>query len=249
MTELLSEAEIVTMREAGKVAASILEHIGTIIRPGITTKDIEYTFDERLSTYNGMESAFKGFMGYPASLCVSVNDEIIHGIPSLRQLHDGDDVGVDLGIKYKGLFVDTAYTYVVGKAVAATKKIVDTARKALYEGIKAVKVGGRVGDIGFAVQQFVEKNGFSVIRRFVGHGIGKNLHLYPEIPNFGEIGEGPELQEGMAIAIEPMIVAGSFEVEIANDGWTARTQDGLLSAHFEHTVAVTKKGPLILTAL
>jgi len=250
MTGLLSSEEIACMRDAGRAAARILKNLKSCVKPGVTTKSIEDNFDNYLKEYPGMEAAFKGFMGYPASLCVSVNDEVIHGIPSdKRVIQEGDLVSIDLGIKYKGLFVDTAYTYIAGRAAKAAKKLVKASLKSLYEGIKRAKPQATVGDIGSAVQNFVEKQGFSVVRQFVGHGIGRNLHQHPEVPNFGMPGEGDKLEVGMAVAIEPMVTAGSFNVAVASDGWTAKTRDGSLSAHFEHTVVITKKGPLILTRI
>lgn len=250
MTEGLSSEEIACMRQAGRVAALILKKLKGCVKPGVATKYIEENFDNYLKEYPGMESAFKGFMGYPASLCVSINDEVIHGIPSdKRIIKEGDLVSIDLGIKYKGLFVDTAYTYIAGRPQAAAKKLLKASLRALYEGIKKAKPFATTGDVGFAVQSLIEKQGFAVIRKFVGHGIGKTLHLHPEVPNFGTPGEGEKLFEGMAIAIEPMVTAGSFDVEVGSDGWTAKTRDGSLSAHFEHTVAITKKGPLILTRI
>jgi methionyl aminopeptidase len=226
----------------------MLKRLGKMLKPGLTTKEIEENFDNYLKEYPGMEPAFKNFMGYPASLCVSINDEVIHGIPSqARVIKDGDCVGIDLGIKYKGVFVDTAYTYLVGKPTKIAKKLTQVTLKALLKGIKAAKAGATTGDIGFSIQRFVEGKGFSVIRKFVGHGIGKSLHQAPEVPNFGMSGEGKRLVTGMAVAIEPMVSAGNFDVEITSDGWTARTKDGSLSAHFEHTVLITDKGALILT--
>lgn len=236
------------MRQAGKVASGILKKLHFFLRPGISTKNIENFLEKEISIYPDMELAFKGFMGYPASCCVSINEEIIHGIPSERLIVDGDLVSVDLGIKYKGLFVDTAHTYIVGRATAVAKKLVKVSYKALLEGIRRARVGLRLGDIGFAIQSLVEKNGFSVIRKFVGHGIGKQLHQPPEVPNFGEKGQGLKLKEGDILAIEPMVSVGSYDVEILSDGWTAKTKDNSMSAHFEHTVAVTKRGPWILTS-
>jgi methionyl aminopeptidase len=238
---------MLTMRKAGKIASYILRRLKKIIRPGITAKNIEQFFVETIKKYSGMESAFLGFNGYPAHLCVSINEEIIHGIPTSRIVKEGDVVSVDLGIKYKGLFIDTAYTYLVGKVNSLAKKLVNITFRALYEGIKKAKIGAKIGDIGYAIQHFVEKNGFSVIRRFVGHGIGRDLHLPPEVPNFGERGKGEGIREGYVLAIEPMVSAGSYEVEILDNGWTAKTKDNSLSAHFEHTVAITKKGAWILT--
>ena len=234
MIKPLTFDELLIMRQAGRTAANILRKLSFFIKPGICTKDIERFFENELSNYPGMEPAFKGFMDYPASCCVSVNEEIIHGIPSSRLIADGDLVSVDLGIKYKGLFVDTAYTYTAGKAILLAKKLVKVTLESLYEGMRFAKIGQRVGDLGFSIQKFVEKNGFSVIRRFVGHGIGRDLHLPPEIPNFGDKGKGPILEEGYAIAIEPMVSAGSFEVDVLEDGWTAKTKDNSFSAHFEH---------------
>ena len=244
----LSHSQLLVMQQAGKAAAAILKKLKKFIRGGISTKDVENFFDEALSQYPGMEPAFKGFMGYPASVCVSVNEEIIHGIPSENKIiKRGDLVSVDLGIKYQGLFVDTAHTYIIGSAPSFAKRLVKTTYQALCEGIKRAKVGLTVGDIGAAVQGYVEKKNCSVIRKFVGHGIGDKLHLPPELPNYGQKGEGMELTEGMALAIEPMVSVGGYEVEINDDGWTARTKDNSLSAHFEHTVVITKKGPLVLT--
>lgn len=236
------------MREAGRIAAFALRDLKKMIKPGIFTKDIECFLDNFLKRYPAIEAAFKGFEGFPASCCVSLNEEIIHGIPSFKKvIREGDVVSIDLGLKCKGLFVDAAYTYTIGRVSSLAKKLVKITWEALYEGIKRAKVGLSVGDIGFAIQRFVEKRGFSVIRKFVGHGIGEDLHLVPEIPNFGRNKEGEKLKEGMAIAIEPMVCSGNFEVDILEDGWTAKTKDNSLSAHFEHTVAITKKGPWILT--
>jgi methionyl aminopeptidase len=249
MDEALTRNDLLTMREAGKVAARILKGLRKFIAAGITTKDVELYFDRELAAYPGMKPAFKGYHGYPSSVCVSVNDEVIHAIPSKkRKIEDGDLVSVDLGIEYQGLFVDTAYTYMIGKVSKEAKQLVKTTYKALHEGIKQARVGAKVGDISSAVQNFAEGKGCSVIRKFVGHGIGRKLHLPPEIPNFGEAGQGQTLEETMVIAIEPMVSMGNFEVDVLEDGWTARTADRSLSAHFEHTVAITKKGPWILTS-
>jgi len=248
MIKPLTREELMKMRKAGKAAAAILKKLKFFIKPKISTKDIEKFFENELSKYRGMLPAFKGFMGYPASCCVSVNEEVIHGIPSGRLIENGDMISVDLGIKYDDLFVDAAYTYVAGRASSLAKKLVGVSLRALHEGVRRIKVGASVGDVSFAVQNFVERNGFSVIRKFVGHGIGQSLHLPPEVPNFGEKGEGLELKEGYAIALEPMVSAGGYKVDVLDDGWTAVTSDKSLSAHFEHTVAVTKKGPWVLTS-
>lgn len=248
MIKPLTPDDLVVMREAGKVAAVILRKINKFLKPGISTKDIEGFIEKEIRLNPGMEPAFKGFMGYPASCCVSINEEIIHGIPSKRLVADKDLVSIDVGIKYKGLFVDTAYTYIAGRASKLAKRLIKISLKSLDVGIRQIRVGVRVGDVGSAIQIFVEKNNFSIIRKFVGHGIGRELHLPPEVPNFGEPGQGPELKEGLAIAIEPMISVGSYDVDIASDGWTAKTKDNSLSAHFEHTVAITEKGPWVLTS-
>lgn len=249
MIPVLTAADVAAMRDAGKIAAVALRRFRKFLKPGMATRELEIYFKSYLDGYPGMEPAFKGFMGYPGLLCVSINDEVIHGIAGPRVIEDGDVVSIDLGIKYKGVFVDSAYTYLVGHASGLAKKLVKVTLKALYEGIKKAKVGACIGDVGYSIQRFVEKRDLSVIRRFVGHGIGKHLHEPPEIPNFGNPGAGQCLCEGMAIAIEPMVSSGDYEVEIADDGWTAKTKDGSLSAHFEHTVLITAKGPLILTAL
>lgn len=247
MSAPLSRQDLKTMRRAGKVAAAILRKLKSFIKPGIRTKDIEEFFEQELSRYPGMEAAFRGFMGYPASCCVSVNEEVIHGIPSEKVINDGDLVSVDLGIKYQGLFVDTAYTYIIGKVSPLARRLVRATKESLKQGISQMKIGKTIGDVGSAVQKYVEKSGFSVIRRFVGHGIGKSLHSRPEVPNFGSTGQGEELLEGYAIAVEPMVSSGDFNVDVLGDGWTAKTKDNSLSAHFEHTVAITKKGPWVLT--
>lgn len=247
MNESLTAEEFALMRKAGKVASGVLKSLRRFIKPGITTKAIEEFFEKELAEHPGMEPAFKGFMGYPAALCVSLNEEIIHGIPSKRKICSGDLVSVDLGIRYKGLFVDTAYTYPVGRVGSLAKRLLRTSLKSLYLGIALAKPGGHIGDVSSAIQERVEKKGFSVIRRFVGHGIGKSLHLPPEVPNFGQRNQGPQLVEGSAIAVEPMVSVGSFDVDISDDGWTAKTKDNSISAHFEHTVAITKRGPWILT--
>ena len=248
MSEPLSRQDLKIMRKTGKVAATILKRLKGFIKPGISTKDIEEFFEREISKYPGMEAAFKGFMSYPASCCVSINEEIIHGIPSEKVINDGDLVSVDLGIKYQGLFVDTAYTYIVGKVSLLAKRLVKATKDSLKQGISQMKVGKSIGDVSSAIEKCVETSGFSVIRRFVGHGIGKSLHLPPEVPNFGNAGQGEKLIEGYAIAVEPMVSSGDFNVDVLSDGWTAKTKDNSLSAHFEHTIAITKKGPWVLTA-
>ncbi|MBD3246788.1 MAG: type I methionyl aminopeptidase [Candidatus Omnitrophica bacterium] len=248
MSEPLTLEEFKTMRIAGKAASAFFRKIRRRIGAGISTKDIERSFDEHLRGYSGMSPAFKGFMGYPASVCASVNEEIIHGIPSEKKiLSNGDLVSIDLGIKFKGLFVDTARSFFVGRPDRDTKRLALVTQKALHDGIKTARAGNRLGDIGAAVQKRAEKNGYSVIRKFVGHGIGRELHQSPEVPNFGRRDTGPELKAGMALAIEPMVAAGTHEITMRDDHWTAVTRDGRLAAHFEHTIAITAKGTWIIT--
>ncbi len=249
MENILNEEEIKTMRRIGKIAGKIMRSLKKFIKAGISTKDIELFFENVLKEYSGLEPAFLGYNGYPASLCVSLNEEIVHGIPTEeKRIKEGDLVSVDLGIKFKNFFVDTAYTYAIGKINSLAKKLIKVGRKALSEAIKKARVGFYTGDIGETIEKVAKQAGFSVIKSFVGHGIGHKLHCSPEVPNFGKKGEGTLLREGMVIAIEPMISVGSEDVEVAFDGWTAKTKDGSLSCHFEHTVAITKRGPVIITA-
>ncbi len=240
-------SEIAIMAEGGRVVGKILKLMEDVVRPGITTLQIE-TEAQRLSESFGIVPAFKGYSGYPAAICVSVNEEVVHGIPSKkRRLKEGDIVSLDFGAYHKEFYSDSAVTLPVGRIGGQAKKLLEVTRTALHHGIQAAVVGNRVGDVSHAVQSHVEGNGFSVVKIFVGHGIGKNLHEEPQIPNFGEPQWGARLKEGMALAIEPMVNAGGDAVRVLEDGWTAVTTDGSLSAHFEHTVAVTKNGPRILT--
>ncbi|OQX88406.1 MAG: type I methionyl aminopeptidase [Candidatus Omnitrophica bacterium 4484_70.2] len=249
MDNLLSYGEIKMMRRIGKIAAKIIKTLKRFIKAGISTQDIELFFEKILKRYPGYEPAFLGYNGYPANLCVSLNDEIVHGIPKKeRKIKEGDLVSVDLGIKYNGLFVDTAYTYPVGRVSPLAQRLIKVGKKALKEAIKKARIGLCIGDIGETIERIAKSNNFSVIRSFVGHGIGYNLHCPPEVPNFGKSGTGEKLLEGMVIAIEPMISAGSEEVVISSDRWTAKTKDGSLSCHFEHTVAITRRGPLVITS-
>lgn len=247
MISIKTEEEIKIMREGGKILAEILERLSEKIRPGVPTDSIEKLADELLLFY-GVKSAFLNFGGYPSSICVSLNDEVVHCLPSERIIKEGDIVSLDFGIVYKGFNLDSATTVIAGKAKSKKdENLLNITKEALGRAIKEAKIGKHIGDISFAVQSFVEKNGFSVIRELVGHGIGKGLHEEPQIPNFGEKGKGPELIEGMVLAIEPMVSAGSWQTVLGEDKFAYKTKDGSLAAHFEHTVAVTKKGPLILT--
>lgn len=246
MIPLRSEQELKAMRQGGIILAKILKKIEPLVKPGISTGEID-NLTEKLAQQANVKPAFKGYRGYPASICTSVNEEIVHGIPGQRRLKDGDIVSLDVGIIYQGFFSDAAVTLGVGRIDKKVKRLISVTAKALAIGISQARVNNRLSDISHAVQKFVEKNGFSVVRQFVGHGIGKSLHEEPEIPNFGAPGQGQILKHGMVLAIEPMVNMGTWEAEITQDGWTAVTKDRLPSAHFEHTVAVTDKGPQILT--
>jgi methionyl aminopeptidase len=244
---LRSPDELARIRAACRVVHEVLEELARAVAPGVSTADLDRLAADATRA-RGAAPAFLGYHGYPASLCVSVNDEVVHGIPSGRRvLREGDLVGLDFGAVKDGFFGDAARTVPVGVVSAAAAGLVAAARDALAAGIAAARPGGRVGDIGAAVQALVEARGFSVVREFVGHGIGRRLHEPPHVPNFGRAGTGELLRPGMVLAIEPMVNAGGPEVEVMDDGWTAVTADGGLSAHFEHTVAVTENGPEILT--
>lgn len=248
MIILKSPHEIKMIERACKIVAGALEMLAGVIRPGIRTKDLE-EYAEAYIQAKGGKPAFKGYRGYPASICVSINNQVVHGIPSQRRLEEGDVVSIDLGVIYEGYYGDAARSYAVGNIGELQRKLLEVTEKALYIGIEKAKAGNRVGDISSAIQTYVESNGFSVVRAFVGHGVGKFLHEEPQVPNFGKPGKGPRLKEGMTIAIEPMVNTGLPDVMILNDGWTAVTVDGGYSAHFEHTVVITKNGAQILTKL
>ncbi len=248
MILLKSPQEIARMEKANRIVAEILEGIKELIRPGVETRELDEAAEESCLR-RGVEPAFKGYRGYPRSICVSVNEEVVHGIPGARRLKAGDLVSLDFGVKYDGYYGDAALTVAVGEVDPQDRRLLDTTEEALYAGIDQFRVGGRLSDISHAVQTVVEKQGFAVIREFVGHGIGRSLHEDPQIPNFGQAGRGPLLQVGMTLAIEPMTSAGSWQVKILSDGWTAVTQDGARAAHFEHTVALTETGVLILSRL
>ena len=242
-----SASEIERMRVANMLVADVLHELETLVAPGVTTADLDGAA-EKLVRAAGAEPAFKGYRGYPATLCASINEEVVHGIPSKkRALGEGDIVSLDMGVKLNGFYGDSAVTVPVGRVSDGVLKLLKVTQEALELAIAQVRVGGRVSDIGHAVQRHVEANGFSVVREFVGHGIGSSLHEDPQIANYGEPGRGPRLAEGMVLAIEPMVNMGRSAVKVLADGWTAVTRDGSLSAHFEHTVAVTRDGPLVLT--
>lgn len=243
-----SAAEIQRMRPAGRLVAEVLAELRAAARPGVTTADLDAMAERRIRNAGGVP-AFKGYHGFPATICSSVNNEVIHGIPSNRVLEPGDVVSIDVGAVLDGFYGDSAITVPVGEVSTQAAELLRVTEEALYKGISEARTGRRISDIGHAVQQHVEAHGFSVVREFVGHGIGEKMHEEPQIPNYGEPGRGPRLVEGMVLAIEPMVNAGKPAVKVLKDGWTAVTRDGSLSAHFEHTVAVTAHGPEILTTL
>ena len=243
-----SAAEIERMRAANQFVADLLVELEAAVAPGVSTGDLD-RLAERLVREGGAVPAFKGYRGFPATLCTSVNEQVVHGIPSAtRKLVDGDIVSIDVGVKLNGFYGDSAVTVPVGRISEARARLLQVTRESLDRAIAQVKVGGRLSDIGHAVQTWVEMHGFSIVREFVGHGIGEKLHEEPQIPNYGLPGRGPRLEAGMVLAIEPMVAQGRPETKVLADGWTAVTKDGSAAAHFEHTVAVSASGPLVLTA-
>lgn len=248
MINIRSKREIEAVARSSRVVAMVLNRIRNNIVPGITTRELD-ALAEKWIRETGAEPAFKGYRGYPATLCVSINEEVVHGIPSNRKLKEGQIVSIDVGAKLNGFYGDGAYTFPVGKVSEEAEKLLKVTEEALYRGIEKARAGNRLHDISNAIQTWVEKHGFSVVRDFVGHGIGSQLHESPQIPNYGKAGTGPLLSPGMIFAIEPMVNAGTYKVKILSNGWTAVTEDGSLSAHFEHTIAITEKGPVILTKL
>jgi len=243
-----SASEIEKMRRSGRIVRQVLEHVRVLAVPGATTMDLERAAEKKIKEL-AARPAFKGYYDYPCVLCTSVNEEIVHGIPSeKRVLKEGDIVSIDCGVVLDGYYGDAAVTVPVGKAVKPeVQKLLDVTEASLYRGIEQARIGNSVGDVGAAVQEHVEAAGFSVVREFVGHGIGTRLHEEPQVPNFGNRGHGAKLREGMVLAIEPMVNSGGPEAKVLGDKWTAVTEDGSFSAHFEHCVAVTKDGPVILT--
>ncbi|HZO81976.1 MAG TPA: type I methionyl aminopeptidase [Candidatus Binataceae bacterium] len=253
MILLKSPEEIALIRKASMIVAEILEELAAAVKPGVTTEELDRMAGE-LTRRKGARPAFKGYkphdVPYPKTLCVSVNDEIVHGIPSRRRLKEGDIVGLDFGVIYQGYYGDAARTVPVGRITARAEELLRTTRQALYAGIEQARVGNRISDIARAVQRTAESAGFSVVTDFAGHGIGRSLHEDPQVPNYVRRGmPDPRLQEGMALAIEPMINEGVAELRILDDGWTAVTADGKLSAHFEHSIAITARGPEILSEM
>lgn len=236
------------MADASRIVAEVLEEIRKSISPGVTTKDLDGIAESYILSRKA-KPAFKGYRGYPASVCASINEQVVHGIPSSVKLKKGDILSIDVGVNCNGFFGDAAITLPVGNISDQAKRLLSVTEGSLYAGLEEAVVGNRLSDISSKIQNYAESEGFSVVRNFVGHGIGRGLHEEPQIPNFGKPGEGPRLLEGMTLAIEPMINAGGWEVVIQSDGWTAVTKDGNLSAHFEHTIAITDQGPNILTKL
>lgn len=248
MIILKSPDEIGRMRRAGQVVAQAHERLRGVIRPGVSTQELDRVVEEFLLEV-GAQSSFKGYQGFPANICASVNEEIVHGIPGERTLDEGDIISVDIGAIVDGYHGDSAWTYSVGEIGPEAKRLMEVGEASLHAGISAAVRGNRLSDISHAVQVCIESEGFAVVRDFVGHGIGRSMHEAPQIPNYGPAGRGPRLKAGMTLAIEPMVNAGGWEVEVLADRWTAVTKDRDLSVHFEHTVAVTEDGPEVLTAL
>jgi methionyl aminopeptidase len=241
-----SPREIERIAAAGALVAETIAYVGSLLQPGVTTEELDAAADAFIRERGGIPTS-EGYKGYPKAICISPNDVVVHGIPGPYEVAEGDLVTIDVGVTLDGYIADSAYTFGVGELEREARRLLDVAQEALAAGIAAAQVGNRVGDISHAVQTVVEGAGFAVVRSLVGHGVGRSYHEDPHIPNFGEPGRGPRLAEGMTIAIEPMITAGSAEVVLDPDGWTIRTADGSLSAHFEHTVAITDAGPRILT--
>ena len=247
MITLKSSHEIELMRRAGKITAAARALAGEMVRPGVTTQEIDRAVEQFIRSQGAVPS-FLNYSGYPASACISVNDEVIHGIPGKRVLQEGDIVSVDVGAYIGGFHGDCAATFACGKISPEAQNLIDVTRESFFEGIKMAKEGNRVADISAAIQMYVESRGYSIVREFVGHGIGTHLHESPEVPNYGRPGRGPRLLRGMTLAIEPMVNAGEAGVRQLNDGWTVKTLDGKLSAHYENTILITDGEPEILTA-
>jgi len=243
---LKSKHEIEIMREAARRLRNIFRELKTYIRVGMTTLDIDQRAEHLMATQK-VKPAFKGYRGYPACICTSVNEEVVHGIPSKKRLKEGDLLSVDIGLIHEGYVSDAARTWVIGRVGDESIDLIETARQALYLGMAQMKAGNRLGDVSYAIQNYVEAQGFSVIRDYVGHGIGRDMHEDPQVPNFGKPGRGPKLEVGMVLALEPMVAAGSWEVDILNDAWTVVTRDRQLAAHYEDTIAITENGPENLT--
>ncbi|UNC90956.1 type I methionyl aminopeptidase [Candidatus Contubernalis alkaliaceticus] len=248
MITLKSDHEIELMREAGRIVALTHKILAQAVVPGITTAELDFIAEKNIRAHGG-EPAFKGYNGFPASICTSINEQVVHGIPSIRKLKSGEIISIDVGVCYKGYYGDAAVTLPVGEINDSAAELLEVTRGSLYNALQFARIGNRLSDISHGVQTFAEDRGYHVVRNYVGHGIGTSMHEEPEIPNFGRPGRGPKLQKGMVLAIEPMINIGTWEVETLEDNWTVVTKDTSLSAHFEHTVAIGEEGIEILTEL
>ena len=248
MIKLKSAKEIEMMRRAGRIVADVLREMERAVEAGLSTGALD-KLAEKLIRRCGAEPAFLGYHGYPASICASINEEVVHGIPGLRKLQEGDIISIDVGVRLEGYYGDAAATFAVGKVAGETARLIEITRRSLDEAIAAMQIGAHLSDISYAVQSFVEQNRFSVVRSYCGHGIGTEMHEEPQVPNFGKPGRGLVLQPGLVLAIEPMVNAGGWEVDVLEDRWTVVTKDRGISAHFEHTIALGENGPEILTVL
>jgi len=248
MIIIKSSREVEQLKRSNAIVAEVFEKLKGMISPGVTTKKLDEVAEEYILS-KGARPAFKGYKGFPATLCISINEEVVHGIPSQRRLKEGDIVSLDVGVNFVGYFGDAALTLPVGEIDPEAKRLIDVTEKALAFGIEKAKIGNRLFDISYAIQRWVESHGFSVVRDFVGHGIGRDLHEEPQVPNFGAPHQGPRLEKGMVFALEPMVNEGTHEVKVLSDGWTVVTADGKCSAHFEHTIAITDDGAEILSVL
>ena len=251
MENILNREEIRLIKKCGKILSESLLEVKKAVKPGIITSRLDeiayYEIKKRGAEPSFKDYEVKGAGCFPSTLCVSVNDEVVHGLPSERVIQEGDIVSLDIGAKYRGIYTDMAITVPVGEISEVAQKLIETTKKCLNIGISEAKVGNHIGDIGFAVQEYAERNGFGVVRDLVGHGIGRDAHMMPHIPNFGEKGRGPAIEEGMALAIEPMLTEWEYDISIKSDGWTVATSDGSLAAHFEHTVVIMNGKPVIVT--
>ena len=247
MIGLKSDREVALMTKAGEIVGKVFERLEGEISPGVTTKELDTIAKDVIISLGG-EAAFLGYKGFPGNICVSINEGVVHGIPGARRLKEGDIASIDVGVRWQGYCADGAATFTVGGISKTAQRLMDVTERSLYLGIEAARQGNRLSDIGHAIQSYVEENSFSVVRAFVGHGIGSKMHEEPEIPNFGSPNRGARLEPGMAFAIEPMINEGTSDVEILEDGWSAVTADRKLSAHFEHTIVITQNGPRVLTS-
>lgn len=248
MIYIKSDAEIAVMEKAGRIVAETLAKIEEVVKPGITTKELDRIAEEYIVSC-GARPSFKGHYGYPATICSSINEEVVHGIPGEKILQEGDIVSIDCGACYEGFHGDAARTFPVGKISDEAKKLIEVTRDSFFEGLKYAVVGNRIGDISYAVQTYAESNGFSVVRDYVGHGVGRKMWEEPPVPNFGKPGKGLKLVKGLVIAVEPMINEGTYAVKELSDGWTVITHDGKISAHYENTIAILENGPKILTMI